>query len=152
MELQNYYNVAEVQLTYKPNYKPSERPEISTAKQAYDIFMSHWTLGRIDLIEEFKILLLNRRNRVLGIVDISVGGLAATYVDPKVIFAVALKSGASGVILCHNHPSQELQPSQADIVLTRRLQEGGKLLDILILDHLIVSGGGFYSFSDSGVI
>jgi DNA repair protein RadC len=56
------------------------------------------------------------------------------------------------VILCHNHPSQELEPGQADIALTRRLQEGGKLLDILILDHLVVSGGGFYSFSDGGVI
>jgi DNA repair protein RadC len=85
-------------------------------------------------------------------VDISVGGLAASYVDSKIIFAVALKSGASGIILCHNHPSQELQPSQADIALTRRLQEGGKLLDILILDHLIVSDDGYYSFSDSGVI
>ncbi|HKG08306.1 MAG TPA: JAB domain-containing protein [Pedobacter sp.] len=152
MELQNYYNVAEVQLTYKPNYKPSERPEVSTSKQAYDIFIAHWAMGRIELIEEFKILLLNRRNKVLGLVDISVGGISATYVDAKVIFAVALKSGASGVILCHNHPSQELQPSQADIALTRKLQEGGKLLDILILDHLIVSGDGYYSFSDGGVI
>jgi len=152
MELQNYYNVAEVELTYKPNYKQSERPTVSTAKEAYDIFISHWTMGRIDLIEEFKILLLNRRNRVLGMVDISVGGIAGTYVDPKVIFAVALKSGASGIILCHNHPSQDLKPSQADIGLTMKLQNGGKLLDICILDHLIVSNDGFYSFSDSRII
>jgi len=88
----------------------------------------------------------------LGIVDISIGGVSATLVDPKVIFAVALKSGASGVILCHNHPSEELQPGKADADLTKRLQQGGRLLDIEILDHLIVSKNSFYSFADEGLM
>jgi len=152
MELQNYYNVAEVELTYKPNYKPSERPQVTSSKEAYDIFLAHWSMGRIDLIEEFKILLLNRKSRVLGIVDISVGGISATYVDPRVIFAVALKSGANGIILCHNHPSQETLPSHHDIAITSKLKEGAKLLDLLILDHIIMTGDSYYSFSDSGIM
>lgn len=128
--------MAEVELTYKPKYKPSERPQISTSKQAHEVFIAHWSLGKIELIEEFKILLLNRRNRVLGIVDISIGGASGTLADPKVIFAIALKSGASGVILCHNHPSEELQPGKADVDLTRKLQQGGRLLDIELITYV----------------
>jgi DNA repair protein RadC len=146
------FKVAEVELTYKPKYKPSERPQISTSKQAHEVFIAHWSLGKIELIEEFKILLLNRRNRVLGIVDISMGGVTETLADPKVIFAVALKSGASGIILCHNHPSEELQPGKSDVDLTRKLQQGARLLDILILDHLIVSKDAFYSFADESMM
>lgn len=152
MELQTLFKVAEVELTYKPNYKPSERPQISTAKQAHEVFIAHWSLGKIEFLEEFKILLLNRRNRVLGIVDISMGGISGTLADPKVIFAIALKSGASGIILCHNHPSEELRPNTEDIKLTDKLRQGGKLLDIEILDHLIVSKDAFYSFADEGII
>jgi len=149
---QQLLKVAEVELTYRPNYKPSERPKIVSSKQAHQIFIAHWSLGQIEYLEEFKILLLNRRNRVLGIVDISIGGISGTLADPKVIFAVALKSGASGIILCHNHPSEELEPSNEDLKLTRKLQEGAKLLDIGILDHLIVSKDSFYSFADEGLI
>lgn len=146
------FNVAEVEITYRPNYKPSERPQISTSQQAYEILIAHWSLGRIEFLEEFKIILLNRRNRVLGMVDISIGGVSGTLADPKVIFAVALKSGASGIILCHNHPSEELQPGKADVDLTKKLQQGGRLLDIEILDHLIVSKNAFYSFADEGLM
>ena len=149
---QQLFKVAEVELIYKPNYKPSERPQITTSKQAHEVFIAHWSLGKIEYLEEFKILLLNRRNRVLGLVDISMGGVSGTLADPKVIFAVALKSGASGIILCHNHPSEELQPGKADTDLTKKLQQGARLLDIEILDHLIVSKEGFYSFADEGLM
>jgi len=152
MEQNNLFNVAEVEISYKPNYKPSERPQISTSQQAYDILIAHWSLGRIDFLEEFKIILLNRRNKVLGLAEISTGGVSGTLADPKVIFAIALKSGASGVILCHNHPSQELEPSKEDIALTQKLKQGAKLLDISILDHLIISKDNFYSFADEGLI
>lgn len=149
---QRLFKVAEVELIYRPNYKPSKRPKIVNSKQAHQIFIAHWTLGKIEYLEEFKILLLNRRNRVLGIVDISVGGVSGTLADPKVIFAAALKSGGSAIILCHNHPSEELEPSNEDLKLTRKLQEGAKLLDIRILGHLIVSKDSFYSFADEGLI
>jgi DNA repair protein RadC len=144
--------VAEVEITYRPKFKVSERPQISRSQHAYNILISQWDLGKIELLEEFKILLLNRRNRVLGIVHISSGGLSGTVADPKVIFTSALKACASGIILCHNHPSGELDPSAEDVALTKRLKEAGKLLDLQILDHLIISKWGFHSLGDEGII
>lgn len=144
------FNVAEVQITYNPNFKVSERPQISSSKDAYNILIQQWNPGRISLLEEFKILLLNRRNRVLGIVNISNGGFSGTIADPKLIFAAALKACASGIILAHNHPSGEVDPSKEDIVLTKKLKEAGKILDLQILDHLIISKHQYYSFGDEG--
>jgi DNA repair protein RadC len=144
------FKVAEVQLTYKPNYKVAERPVITSSKDAYDIFLSKWSLDRIGFLEESKLLLLNRRNSVLGIVDISMGGISGTVVDPKVIFVIALKAGASAIILAHNHPSEKLNPSPQDIILTKKIKEGGKLLDIEVLDHLIISRDGYSSMMEDG--
>jgi DNA repair protein RadC len=144
--------VAEVKITYRPKFKVSERPQISQSKDAYDILIQHWDKGKIALLEEFKILLLNRRNRVLGIVHISTGGYSGTVADTKVIFTAALKACASGIILCHNHPSGELDPSNEDLIMTRRLKEAGKLLDLNILDHLVISQYGYYSFGDDGIL
>lgn len=144
--------VAEVEITYNPKFKVSERPQINSSKQAYQILIQQWDKGKIELIEEFKILLLNRRNRVLGIVHISSGGFSGTIADPKVIFSAALKACASGIILCHSHPSGELDPSREDIALTNKLSNGGALLDLKILDHLIISKDSFYSFTDEGLM
>jgi len=144
--------VAEVQISYNPKFKVSERPQISKSKNAYNILIQQWDKGKIELLEEFKILLLNRRNRVLGIVHISSGGLSGTVADPKVIFTAGLKACASGIILCHNHPSGELNPSSEDLALTKRLVEVGKMLDLKILDHLIISTDGYYSFGDEGIL
>lgn len=149
---QQLFKVAEIEISYKPNYKASDRPKITTSEQAYEILKANWSMDRIEFLEEFKIILLNRRNRVLGVVNVSQGGVSGTLADPKVIFAVALKSAASGCILSHNHPSGELKPGQEDLKLTRKLQEGAKLLDILIMDHLIVSKDNFYSFADEGIL
>lgn len=146
------FNVAEVEITYNPKFKVSERPQINSSKQAYQILIQQWDKGKIELIEEFKILLLNRRNRVLGIVHISSGGFSGTIADPKVIFSAALKACASGIILCHSHPSGELDPSREDIALTNKLSNGGALLDLKILDHLVISKDSFYSFTDEGLL
>ena len=100
--------------------------------------------------EEFWVLLLDRANQVLCKEQISKGGFSATVVDPKVIFKKALDKNASGIILCHNHPSGNLRPSSADIALTEKLVAAGAMLDISILDHLIVSQNGYFSFSDEG--
>src|SRR5690606_1039682 len=97
-------------------------------------------------------LLLNRANKVLGIVPISKGGTSATIADPKLIFVSAIKSNASAIILAHNHPSGNLQPSTADISLTKKIMEGGKLLDVPVIDHIIVTGHGYYSFADEGAL
>jgi len=106
----------------------------------------------IGFIEEFKILLLNRANRVIGCYDVSTGGICGTIVDPRVIYAAALKSCAVGIILAHNHPSGNLTPSEADLQLTRKLRDGGMLLDIAILDHIILTGEAYLSFTDEGYL
>lgn len=146
------FKVSEVNLTYSPNYKIADRPKISSSKDAYDIVLSKWNLDKINLLEEFKILLLNRGNRVLGFVNISQGGMTGTIADPKLIFVAPLKAAASYIILVHNHPSEQLKPSGEDIRLTKKLVEAGKLLDILVVDHLVITKDGYYSFCDEGLI
>ncbi|RYE51761.1 MAG: DNA repair protein, partial [Sphingobacteriales bacterium] len=122
------------------------------SKDAYNILFNNWDQGRIEMNEQFYILLLNRANKVIGMTEISSGGFSGTLVDPKLVFGIALKSCASGIILCHNHPSSNLKPSQSDLSLTRRLVEAGKLLDLQILDHIILTKRGYFSFGDEGLI
>ena len=97
-------------------------------------------------------MLLNRANRVLGLIDISLGGTAGTIADPKVIFAAAIKSNASGIILVHNHPSGNLQPSQQDLDLTRKIKTGGQILDVVVMDHMIITSESYLSFTDEGLM
>lgn len=144
--------VAEIQLTYKPKVKPSDRPRISSSKDAYEILIKHWDDSKIYFVEQFKVVLLNRANKVLGIYEASTGGISGTVADPKLIFAAALKANASSIILSHNHPSGNLSPSQQDITLTRNLKEAGKFLELPVLDHLIVTSDRYYSFADEGLI
>lgn len=122
---------------------------ISVSKDAYNVIKRFL----VDLNhEEFWILLLNQNSKVLGKELISKGGVAGTYADPKVIFNIALRYQAASIILAHNHPSGNLKPSQADIDLTKKMVNAGKMLDIKILDHLIVIDKGYYSMADEGVI
>ncbi len=143
--------VAEISISYSLESNILENPQIDGSHSAYQIFQTHWS-DDIEYVEEFKILLLNRANRVLGIVDISKGGVAGTVVDAKLIFGAALKANASSIILAHNHPSTNLKPSQADIDITRKLKKGGELLDVTVLDHLILTKYSYYSFADEGMI
>jgi len=146
------FKVCEVQISYRPNYKPSERPKITSSQDTYRILKASWDEGKLQFVEQFKVILLNRSNRVLGIVEVGLGGLNNTLADPKVIFAAALKASSSAIILAHNHPSGNLTPSQADINMTQKLCSGGNLLEISIYDHMIISSEGFYSFADEGLI
>jgi DNA repair protein RadC len=146
------FQVAEIQLTYRLNVKPSMRPKISTSRDAFEVLRRSWDIDKLEFVEQFKVLLTNRANKVLGIFEVSTGGITGTVADPKLIFVAALKCGASGLVLSHNYPSGNLQPSQADIELTKRIKEGGKLLDIQLLDHLIITSEGYCSFSDEGII
>lgn len=148
----NLLQVAEVEVSYRQNYKISERPKITQSFDAYQLFLNNWNKGRISYLEEFKVMLLNRSNRVLGIVDISLGGLNGTVVDPRIIFAIALKGNADSLILCHNHPSGNLKASSADIRITQQLKDGGLILGIKVNDHLIISKEGYYSFGDDGMM
>ncbi|PKK38200.1 hypothetical protein BWI96_02595 [Siphonobacter sp. SORGH_AS_0500] len=129
--------------------EPQARVSITSSYSAYQAFRPHL----MDLLhEEFWVLLLNRANHVIRPVQISTGGVAGTVADPKLIFRHALEHLSSGIILAHNHPSGNLQPSQADKDLTRKLKEAGKLLDIPVLDHLIISDQKYLSFMDEGLL
>ncbi len=124
-----------------------KKDHIGTATDAYELMKEHlWDLD----YEQFWIILLDRANNVIRKVLVSQGGVSGTYVDPKLIFKSALESLASGVILVHNHPSGTLKPSAADIALTKKLKEAGKMLEIPVLDHIIFTDQSFYSFADDG--
>ena len=102
--------------------------------------------------EEFWLILLNRANHIITKIVLSKGGISGTVVDPRLVFKAAIDHQASGIILCHNHPSGNPKPSNEDVVLTKKLRDAGKNLDISILDHIIIAGSTFYSFADEGVI
>ncbi|MFM7196039.1 MAG: DNA repair protein RadC [Bacteroidota bacterium] len=102
--------------------------------------------------EEFWVLMVNRANGVLGKKRISSGGVGGTVADPKMIFRTAIESLASGIIVAHNHPSGNLEPSKEDINLTCKLKGAGKMLDIQFIDHLIIAGNNYHSFADSGTL
>lgn len=126
-----------------------EKPQVCSSKEAFDALAPLM----MDLRhEEFWVILLNRANRVVGREKISSGGVAGTVVDAKVVFRRAIQHLACSVILAHNHPSGNLRPSQADIDLTKKLMKAGEALDITVLDHLIITHKGFFSFADEGVI
>src|SRR3954471_5159139 len=105
------YKVSEVELIYKTKVKASERPQITTSKDAYNIFIKLWDENKIEFVEQFKVLFLNRANKVLGAFDVSTGGISGTVADPRVIFVAALKSNSSAILISHNHPSQNPKPS-----------------------------------------
>ena len=143
-------NIAEISIKYEPNFKMSELPKVSSSKDAYDILSDSWE----DIVyrESFKILLLNRGNKVLGISTISKGGISGTAADPKIIFQIAIKANASSIILAHNHPSGNLKYSTQDLALTKKIIAAGKMLEIEVLDHIILTDSGYYSFADYGMI
>lgn len=126
-----------------------KRPQIKSSQDAYQVMAP--LLADLPH-EEFWVIFLNRANKVIQKDQISLGGVSGTVVDAKIIFKKALEQLASGIILFHNHPSGNLQPSQADINITKKLKKAGTTLDINVLDHLIISEQGFYSFADEGVL
>jgi DNA repair protein RadC len=123
----------------------AQRGAVTSSRDAFEYFVSQ--MGDLTH-EEFWIMLLNRANHVVALRRVSEGGLHATVVDLKKVFGMAFESKASAIIAAHNHPSGQLKPSDDDKRLTRRLFQCGKLLDCPLLDHLIVTAHGYYSFSD----
>jgi DNA repair protein RadC len=132
--------------------KESERKEvitISSSQSAFDVFRPYFQ----DLQhEEFWVLHMNRANRVMVCENISKGGVAGTVVDPKIVFKRALELQSSSIILAHNHPSGNLRPSPQDLDLTKKIVDGGKILDITVFDHLILSDYQYFSFADDGIL
>lgn len=152
MENQTMLQVSEITLSYRPQIRPLDRPKVTSSKLAYELLLSTWDMGKIEFTEEFKVMLLNRNCKVLGIYTVCTGGISRCLVDVKLIFASALVGCASGIILSHNHPSGNVQPSAEDLSLTKRICEAGKLLELQVLDHIIVTVDGYYSFGDEALI
>ena len=143
---------SEVELIYKTKVKASQRPQLDSSSDAYKILLQIWDKEKIDLIEQFNVILLSRANRVLGIYKVSTGGITGTIADPRLIFTAALKAGAVGMVLSHNHPSGNLKPSRADEDLTQKIKQAGIFLDIKVMDHLIITSDSYYSFADEGIL
>lgn len=144
--------IAEISVAYNPLVERIDCPVINSATQAYNVLIDRWNVNTLHLIEEFKIMLLNRGNRLLGIFTVSSGGITGTVADPRIIFAVALKCAATSIILAHNHPSGTLKPSTADEGITKKLTDAGRLLDIVVTDHIIISFDSFFSFAEEGIL
>jgi DNA repair protein RadC len=125
------------------------KTKISSSGDAASIFQP----SLADLkYEEFWVLMLDRANQVISRFNMSKGGTSGTVVDPKMIFKSAIENNASGIILCHNHPSGNNKPSDADLRLTKNLKQSGEMLEIKVLDHIIIAGSNYYSFADEGLI
>lgn len=126
-----------------------QKKSIGHSRDIYDLFKPKLA----DLMhEEFWILLLNQGLKIIGERQVSEGGMTSTAVDARKIFRLAIDEGAASIALAHNHPSGSLKPSNEDILLTNRLKEAGKLLDVKVIDHVIVAETGFYSFADEGML
>ena len=143
--------LAEIKVSYRSRQNPKIR--IADSKEVFDILYPLYDQSLIEYQELFFLLLLNRANSILGWIKLSSGGTSGTVVDPKMVFAIALQTNASGIILSHNHPSGNLKPSQSDIAMTKNINNAGQLLEIKLLDHVIVSPEGvYYSFADEGIL
>ena len=144
------WEVSEIEVSYRPNRK--NQASINSSQDCYHILRSVWDDSLMELQEQFAVLFLNRKNQIIGYRCIGTGNMVSTIVDKKLIAAISITSMACGVILCHNHPSGNLRPSQADLRLTKDIYRALKLVDVSVLDHLIISAEGYYSFMDEGIL
>ena len=148
-------NISEIEISYKNVVKASDRPKIKCARDVDQIMHEYVNDGNLQIEhrEYFFVMLCNRANKVLGISTVSMGGMSGTVADPKIIFQTALKSNAASIILCHNHPSGNTKPSEADIRLTQKIKKAGSFLDLPALDHIIITeDSGYFSFADEGLL
>lgn len=142
--------VAEIQVSYNPNKQFDFT--IEDSRQSFSLVLQKWEQDLIEMQEEVKILLLNRNCKVLGIYSLAKGGISSCVVDVRIILAVALKAMATGIILIHNHPSGNLQPSNEDKKITEQLNSACKIMGITLMDHLIITKDDYFSFADEGIL
>ena len=142
--------IAEIKISYSHKIRPKDQLKITASKDAYDYIRNIWP--DIDYRESFAVLLMSRGNKILGINWISSGGISGTLVDVRLIFQSALKANAVAIILIHNHPSGTLEPSKQDLNITSKIKQGGMILDIDVLDHLIITSDSYVSLADEGLL
>ena len=150
--MKNLFTVNEVKLSYKTKQNASERPKVLSSESVHKVLLNCYDADTVEFREYFKVLLLNRANRVLGVFNVSEGGISETVVDIRLILQSAILSNASGIILSHNHPSGNINPSQNDDIITRKIKEACKVMDIVLLDHIIITSESYYSYADKGRI
>ncbi len=126
--------------------------ELSNSTKTADFLRKVFDADLIEYREEFIMIILDRGNEVLGYHKVATGGRASVLVDAKMIFTSTLLAGGHHIIVAHNHPSGRTNPSKEDIAITNKLYEGGKLLDIAVLDHIIITTDSYYSFADEGLL
>jgi len=143
--------VAEIEVSYRPAI--GNKPIVKSALDVYTEFIPFFSPDTIALQEKFMVMYLNRASRILGVYPMSSGGMTGTVADLRLIMSVALKIAATSIIICHNHPSGNLNPSSADLAITVKIKEAASLFDIKLMDHLIISPDGkFFSFADDGLL
>ncbi|MCQ4035767.1 JAB domain-containing protein [Kaistella montana] len=142
--------ISEIEVSYNP--QRIVEYQISDSSKTYELMLSQWNWKEIEMLEEVKLIFLNRNNIVIGIYNLAKGGISQCTVDIRIILAVALKSLSTSIILVHNHPSGNLQPSQSDKEITKNLKEACKMVQIALIDHLIITKENYYSFADEGLL
>jgi DNA repair protein RadC len=150
----NIMNIPEIKisLSFDKKVKKSELRTITGAESCVDVLREVFNKDTFDWTEEVVMLCLNRANKVVGFYKVSSGGLSSCILDPRVIFTIALNCGATSIILSHNHPSGNTTPSVQDKDITKKIKEAGKLLDIGLLDHIILTDDNYYSFMEEGIL
>ena len=146
------YKVGEIELVYKTYIKPSDRTIVHQSKDMYRMFYQYWDKNKINLLEQFKVAYLNQARQVVGIYNLSTGGIHSTVADSRLILKGGLDLCATTMIICHNHPSGNLQPSEGDKAVTEKIRLAGINQDIKLIDHLIITQYGFFSFADEGIL
>ncbi|MEY8608839.1 JAB domain-containing protein [Parabacteroides segnis] len=151
--MENVLKVCDVKLTYKTKVKSSERPVIVLAEDVYRLLIDYvYDKEIIQYKECLKLILLNKAGKLLGVAHISEGGIDETSADIRIIMQAAILGNATRIILAHNHPSGSLKPSTVDNLLTERVKNAAKLFNITLLDHIIVTDSGYFSYLDEGRI
>jgi DNA repair protein RadC len=150
---QNYSDLGEVEVSYKYKSNLNQRPKLSSALEVFEFAKYLFHQDRLGLQEQFIVIYLNKTNKVIGSCNLFTGSISACVVDIKLILAIGLKLMANGVILIHNHPSGNMQASESDIALTKKIKNALELLDMTLLDHLIVSPDfNYIAFTQEGLI
>lgn len=149
-QLKGNWTVAEINISYKPLI--IDQITITSSSDAYELVKSLWDQERISIQEQLGVLFFNQSNKVIGWKLLSTGTMTACIVDIKLLVSLALHCMATHVMIVHNHPSGNLTASQSDKTLTEKVKDSLKLIDILLLDHLIITTDGYLSFSDEGLL
>jgi DNA repair protein RadC len=146
------YPVPQIKLIYKPDFNFDSRPIVGNTLSAGQFFLYTWDRDTVQMQEKFRVLLLSRAQKVIGVYESTVGTATSTLVDPRLVFSASILANATSIVIAHNHPSGNLEPSDTDKWLTEKMIKAGRLLDIDVEDSIIVTKDRYFSFKESNLI